>query len=386
MDIELQLRQRLVLRDPGPRFTDGVMSKLGDAPDGAPREGVVQLSEVRHRQRGRRLLVVVVLVAAAAAATLPFMHGRNDEAAAEVAMPSPPIEEPLAGDLPVTDAAAEPASPASSLEDCVDPHVLFGLMLPFETGFKVVSTPPGELVALQPPRELAWLGGVEHVTATATTLSAVYRTNLPRDAARAAMASALVAAGWKAQPTGFAPTYRNVFVSAGSPGMSERYCREGRPVALTSSVLEGVTYVVLSRQAGAGITAACGRPSPQVAGAASPLDEFLPRLELPLDPSTGRPVAMRGGGGVGSTGGSRWNRRSNVSFRFKGSLDSIASHFTSQLAAQGWRPDAGWSGAVSAGSTWVRRIDDDTLLEGILTVSAFGNDRYTAAFRAGQVN
>lgn len=386
MDIELKLRERLVLRDPGPRFTDDVLSKLGDVPDGTPRNGVVQLSEARRRQRGRRLLLGVVVVVAAAAATLPFMHGRSgDEGGAELVMPVPPIEEPLAGDLLVTDAVPEPSAPAASLADCVDPHVLFGLLLPFETAFKAVSTPPAELGALQPPRELTWLGGAEHVTAASSTHSAVYRTSLPREAARAAMATVLVAAGWKAQPA-VGTTFRNIFVSSGLPGMGETYCREGTPVTLDSRVLEGVTYVVLSRQTGAGFASTCDRPVPQIARTASPLDEFLPQLELPLDPATGRPVAMRGGGGGSSAGGSRWNRRSDVSFRSKESLDSIAGHFASQLAAQGWRPDASWSGAVSAGSTWISRADDDTLLEGALQIAAFGNDRYTVAFRAGQVN
>lgn len=384
MDIELKLRERLVLRDPGARFTDQVLSKLGDVPDGAPRKGVVQLSGARRQQRGRRLLVGAVLVAAAAAATLTFMHGRNDDVAvAQVVMPAPSAVEPPVEVLPVTDTPRDLPADSQGLAGCFDPHVLFGLLLPFETVFKVSSAPLPELGAMQPPRELAWMGGTERVTGgAATLLSAVYRTALSPDAARAAMAGALVAAGWQPRSSDFSPTYRNVFASPSDPVRGETYCREGRPVTLTSSALDGVTYVVLSRQSGAGFAMSCDRPTPRTGNAESPLDEILPRLELPRDPATGRTVAMRSGG----AGGGSSRRQSNVSFRSKDSLGGIAGHFASQLAAQGWQSDVSWSGALSAGSTWLRRADDDTLLEGALKISAFGNDRYTVVFRIAQVN
>ena len=383
MDIELKLRERLVLRDPGARFTEQVLSKLGDVPDGAPREGVVQLSEARRQQRGRRLLVGAMLVAAAAAATLPFMHARDgDEAVAEIVMPAPSVEEPLTGELPVTGAVQNLPAPTPGLADCVDPHVLFGLLLPSVTAFKVTSAPPSDLDTLQPPRELAWLGGTERITTGASTLAAVYRTDLSPDAARAAMAGALAAAGWKPLFGNYAPTSRNVFASATVSVASWTYCRDGRPVMLTSSALDGVTYVVLSIQRGAGFAGTCEQPTLQSANVESPVDDILPRLELPRDPATGRTVAMRSGGAGG--GGAR--QQSNVSFRSTDSLGGIASHFASQLAAQGWQSDTGWSGASSAGSTWLRSADDDTLLEGALKISAFGNDRYTVVFRVAQVN
>lgn len=385
MDIEQKLRERLFLRDPGARFTDEVMSKLGDVPDGAQHDGVVTLAAERQRRRGRRLLLGSLVVAAAVAATLPFLHGSlDDEVVAGIEVAPPPAPESLAGAPPAADGTQELQASTNDLVDCLDPHVLFGLMLVYETDFKVLQASPPELGDLKPPRELTWLGAAERTTSGTSMWSAVYRTGLAPDAARAAMEKALVAIGWKARSSVLA-TYPAMFVSPDNPLTGEPYCREGSGLTLTASALDGVSYVVLSRMAGARFAATCdGSGLPEFTSATSPLDAALPQFVLPLDPATGRPVAMRGGGGGSSAGGSRWNRRSNISFRSRDSLGGIASHFASQLAAQGWRQDSSWSGTVSAGSTWSRGVDDGTLLEGSLRISAFGNDRYTVVFRASE--
>jgi hypothetical protein len=47
MDIELKLRDMLVLRDPGPHFTDSVLARLCDAPQSPAGEGVASSRLVR---------------------------------------------------------------------------------------------------------------------------------------------------------------------------------------------------------------------------------------------------------------------------------------------------------------------------------------------------
>jgi hypothetical protein len=109
----------------------------------------------------------------------------------------------------------------------------------------------------------------------------------------------------------------------------------------------------------------------------SPLDDYMPTLELPRDPATGQPVAIQGNSGAGGDP----KRRASVGFKLKDSVDSVANHFASQLAGQGWQADTNWSGTGTAGSTWTRRLDDDTVLQAMLSVSAFADDRFTAVFR-----
>ena len=381
MDIELKLREMFVLKDPGIRFTDDVLSRVGDVPAEHANDGVVRLSDARRSKRGRHLLLGALVVAAAAAVMLPFLPGRNgSDTTADAATLAAPGSELSDGDsaAAVSVVQSEPAMEGEEPLDCLDPDVLYGLLLPGQLRFRILPALPAELAAFQPPRELVWLGGTERGSAGVSQVSAVYRTNLDPDAARVAAVGALVASGWKRHTNDHFPT-RNVFVSADFPAVSETYCREDRPLGVRTSALDGVTYVVLARtDAGAGINNACNQPPQQFARTPSPFDEHTPTLALPQDPATGQPAAMRG-----STGGSSGNgsRRASASFALKGSAQGVASHFASQLAEQGWVADASWSGTAMAGSTWSRRLDDDTVLLGMLAISAFEADRFTTVFR-----
>lgn len=274
-----------------------------------------------------------------------------------------------------------PAAPVGSGEqiDCIDPDVLYGLLLgPGVEHFRITHAPLPQLAAFKPPRELTWLGGTERNAGGMRQLSSVYRTSLAPEAARIATAGALVASGWTLHSDG-RMLGANVFVSSSSRQAAATYCREGMSVALTSGSLEGVTYVVLSdMERSAGISSACGRPPQIVPRNASPLDEIMPTLELPRDPATGQLLAMSGGGG--SNG--QFRRSVSTSFRTKDTASSVAQHFGSQMAGQGWQAGTSWSGTGSAGSTWSRRLDDDTRVEGALMVAAFEDDRFTVMFRA----
>lgn len=385
MDIELELRQMFVLRDPGKGFTDKVLSRVGDVPEGPHRDGVARLADARNSKRGRRLLLGALLVVGVAAAMLPFMPERRmgvpetqetaalDKPVVE-ALPSHPVASP-------TEIAADSSGEGESQPDCIDPDVLYGLLLPGLQGqsFRVASVVPPELAGFKPPRQLTWLGATERGAGGTMQVSAVYRSSLAPEAARIAAAAALAADGWELQSS-YRPLGNSVFVSARIPGLADTYCREGKPVGLLSSALDGVTYVVLSVSRvgnSAGLISPCDPSSQPVARPVSALDPYMPALALPSDPATGQPVAMRSGGG-GSNSDTK--RRTSVSFALNASLASVAQHFASQMAAQGWAADASWSGTGTAGSTWTRRMDDDSHLQGNLSVSAFDTDRFTVVF------
>jgi hypothetical protein len=383
MDIEQQLRQMLVLRDPGARFTDDVLSRVGDVPQGQSRDGVVRLADVRDARRGRRVLLGVLVVVGAAAAMLPFLPGRDDDMPASQDVAALVTPEGEAATDPAAQSAMDQVEPSPGNEgllDCIDPDVLYGLLLgPGVEKFRISAEVQPRLAAFKAPRELTWLGGTEREVGGIRQLSAVYRTSLAPEAARIAAGEALNTSGWTLHSDG-RQLGAGVFVSATSLQAAATYCREGMPVGMTAGALEGVTYVVLSAtERAGGFSSTCERAPQVTARGTSPLDQHLPTLQLPRDPATGQLVAMQGGGG--STGG--FSRRASTSFRLKDSAANVAQHFGSQMARQGWQSATSWSGTGSAGSTWNRRLDGDAVVEGSLVVTAFEDDRFTVVFRAG---
>jgi hypothetical protein len=176
----------------------------------------------------------------------------------------------------------------------------------------------------------------------------------------------------------------NVFRSTDTMLMGETWCREGQPVSMSASAIDGVTYVILSASrnanASAGFRNACDQQvrSPFVTSA---LDQFMPTLEMPRDPATGRQVSARGGGG--SNGDAK--RNASTSFTIKDSIGNVAQHFARQMAEQGWKSEAAWTGSATAGSTWTRPMDSDATLQGMLVVSAFDDNRFTTVLNVIKV-
>ena len=117
MDIELKLREMFVLKDPGNRFTDDVLSRVGDVPAEHANDGVVRLSDARRSKRGRHLLLGALVVAAAAAVMLPFLPGRNgSDTTADAATLAAPGSELSDGDsaAAVSVVQSEPAMGAKN--------------------------------------------------------------------------------------------------------------------------------------------------------------------------------------------------------------------------------------------------------------------------------
>jgi len=387
MDIELRLREILPLRDPGAAFTDGVMARVAQAPAVSADAGVVQLSEARARRRSRRILLATAVVIGAAAAMPAYFLGDGTDgpgATAAVALvpggatdSDPDVQVPVQAVF-----SAEPLGAGQSPPNCIDPDVLRGLLLPGSgVTFRVTADAPPELDGFKPPRQLGWVGASERGAGTMaqSTVSAVYRSTLTPEAARNAAIGALTAAGWKLHATGNIRS-SSVFAAVNMQ-IGDTYCRDGKQATLTASGLEGVTWVVLSIPRNAdrnsGLSLACNNPPQAISGTDSTLDAYLPQLELPRDPATGGPViALGGGGGINSD----TDRRMNVSFTLKDSVDNVARHFAGQMAQQAWRADASWSGAGTAGSSWTRQVNAGTVLLGTLGVSAFDEGRFTVVF------
>jgi hypothetical protein len=389
MDIELSLRQLQVLRDPGVRFTDGVMARVGDTPMPQPQDGVVQLADARARRRSRRILfITVVAIGVAAAMPMLWQRDRAEQPVAQAA-PSTAGAALLAvssSDISTQSAAKEPGESPDPL-DCLDPDVIRGIVLMGMNSqtFSVAADLPPELAGFKAPRQFAWVGSTERGLGGSTsqsTVTVVYRTDLSPDAARTAGVQALTAGGWNLHDENRSRS-SNVFTSSNSVPNSETFCREGQPVGIAASALDGVTYVALSlsRDTGrvAGFNSVCNQP-PSSARLGSELDMYMPTLALPRDPATGQPVAMRGGGW--SNGAVK--RSGNTSFTTKDAVGNVVQHFAGQLAEQGWRMDAAWIGTGTAGSTWTRMGNAGSALQGTLVLSAFEDGRFTAAFHVVQ--
>lgn len=377
MDIELRLREMLVLRDPGPRFTENVLSRLGDALPAQSSEGVARLADAQRRKRGRRLLVSALAGAlAAAAAMLPFIRDQfGEKAAAQVATvvdsgDETSIEEADAS-LPSTEAGGSGGGVAPL--DCLDEDVLQGLLLPAgQTGFRVVSSLPPELKSLRPSSDLVWLGTAERSTPMGPQVSTAYHTTLAPGAAREVAATALADDGWTRR--GAFPAVTRAFVSSPSSPAAEIFCRNGVGLSLTSGDLSGVTYVVLSPQQGNNM--ACGQPAREVPRTTASLDDELPTLHLPVDPRTGRSAPLQAGSHGRAEGP---GRRESVTFTTTDAVDGVAAHFAAQMAGQGWQADTRWTGNRTAGSTWTRRLDEGRVLVATIDISAFDDGVFSAS-------
>lgn len=392
MDIEPSLRQLRVLRDPGVRFTDGVMSRVGDVPVVEPREGVVLIAEARTRKRSRRIqIATAVAVAVAAAAAIPTLMFQDQVAPAvvQVAVPQPAsvlTPTPPDSGLIAQVQAEQPEEGVDPLE-CLDMDVVRGLLLQGWSNptFSTSTDLPAEMAGFTAPGQFTMIGSTRRSPAGIpgqSTVSVVYRSGLAPEAARAAGVRAVAAGGWNLHSTGMFPM-PNVFRSGNSVLSGETWCREGMPLAISASAIDGVTYVILSASRNtdrnAGFMNACEQ-SPRPARVASAFDQLMPTLEMPIDPATGKQVPSRGEGG--SNG--EVKRRVSTSFTIRDSIGNVAQHFARQMAEQGWNSEASWTGSQTAGSTWTRQMDSDTVLQGMLVVSAFEDDRFSTAFHVVQ--
>jgi len=267
------------------------------------------------------------------------------------------------------------------LLDCMDPDVLRTLLMQGQGQQLPVITVavPAELSALKMPREFAWIGSAERITGkvdattSASQVTAAWRTSLAPDAAQAATATALTASGWEVWPRSGAGL--DVFRT---PAMQtwQDACRDGKPVNFTAGAMDGVTYVRFTIQRNSNYNSACSQRAMSARAYATGLEKYMPHLEMPVDPATGMAARSRGNGTSSADG----VVTAEAEFALKDSVGNVAGNFAKQMTGQGWTPDANWSGATTAGSSWSKR-DAGALIQSTLSVTAVDDQQFTAALR-----
>jgi hypothetical protein len=267
------------------------------------------------------------------------------------------------------------------LLDCLEPDVLRALLLENQGQRAPVITGavPPEISALRMPGTYTWIGSAERITGrvdamtNASQVTSAWRSSLAPEVARARAAAALAASGWEVLP----PLGMSVF----SMPVAQTACRDGKPVDLNVSAMDGVTYVLLTLQRGNNTNPVCNQAArpPMTIGAG--LEPHLPRLAIPVDPSTGVAARMQ----RSDTGFSDGAVNAGAVFTVRDSADNIARHFAKQMAEQGWSSDANWSGASTAGSSWSKRPDSGSLVQSTLSVTALDDRQFVATLRVGKL-
>lgn len=284
----------------------------------------------------------------------------------------------------VTAALTGAAAFGQGLLDCIEPDVLRALVLQSQGERPPVFSAdvPPEIAALKVPGVFTWIGSAERITGrvdattNASQVTAAWRSGLAPDAARAAAAAALAASGWEVR----APMGMAVFSSAASQ-VPQAACRDGKPVNFAASALDGTTYLMFTLQRGTNSNSICSQPARPSVTTGTGLDQHLPRLQLPVDPSTGTEARMQSGGS--GSGGGGFN--AHAEFVLRDSASNVARQFARQMAEQGWTSDATWSGASSAGSSWSKREGGAAVVQGTLSVIALDERQFVATLRVSSL-
>jgi len=265
--------------------------------------------------------------------------------------------------------------------DCVEPDVLHSLLLQGQgEATTITSQVPPEISALRMPGGFNWIGSAERImgrvnaTTTMSQVTAAWRSSLPPDAARAAAASALATSGWDVRPT---PAMNSVFRTA-SMQFAQPACRDGKPVNISASAMDGATYVLLRIQRGNIGNTICDQPMRPAFNSGTGFDAHLPHLEMPVNPANGLEAGMMMSGGSGSSG-TAYN--AHAEFMASDSAGNIARQFARQMDDQGWDSDADWSGSSTAGSSWSKRVDAGAPVQATLTVTAVDKQQFVAMLR-----
>jgi len=161
---------------------------------------------------------------------------------------------------------------------------------------------------------------------------------------------------------------------------SQPVCRDGGTINVSSSVMDGITYVLLMIPRGNATTTTCSQPARPAGAGNSPFQPYLPHLQLPVDPATGE--AARLGSSGGGYGGNSFSARTE--FTTTDSVGNVGRHFAKQMAEQGWSSDANWSGAATAGSSWSKRVEAG-VLRATLSLTAFDERQLMAVLHIGQL-
>lgn len=247
---------------------------------------------------------------------------------------------------------------------CLNPDILNGVVFGGRNQDKVEVTLglPASMSGFKAPAGLTLIG--TGVRGGGTSTSIAHKSSLAADKAYAALASAAGAEGWTVEDD---PGSRGAFNVGGGP-KAGTLCRDGERRGLLAWEVAGTTYTNIvvypdmpRRE--------CNAPDPGL--------DFMfnrnatPRFRFPA----GTTLATGGGGG----GGSNTNFTTSTRIISPETPAQLVELLATQIQEQGWRPDADWSGAASAGSTW-RKTLNNQLAWGTLEIVRVSESTYDVDF------
>lgn len=266
-------------------------------------------------------------------------------------------------------------NPARSQDDllaCVDPDVRAGILRSVPMGATVTRTVPDPVI------ELRELGDFELIASIAgpSGVRAAFKTALSASAGTQRMTSLLEEAGWRDEHRG--DGQGGGFVVEGATE-TRLLCRDGERAMIERKSAEGLTYLTIEFFPLNPIMWTCDElvstPSETRTTPGPEIWRHLPRLTLPDDADlTPLQVETPSGGHSSASIG--------VTVETDLTAQNLVDHFRTELQAQGWRHDTGWSGRSSSGSIWAFSPAEDLELNGLLDVVSLGGSRYHANFRA----
>ena len=106
-----------------------------------------------------------------------------------------------------------------------------------------------------------------------------------------------------------------------------------------------------------------------------PLQQYLPRLELPVEVSRGRSP-----GSVGGISGGSDEVTAHTDLVIDWDLAQVFDFFAEQVAAQGWTPEGNSLTALIAGGSWTLRPEEEVNLLGRLSVIKRADSDYRLEF------
>jgi hypothetical protein len=242
-------------------------------------------------------------------------------------------------------------------------------MTPNDPGPVIDDTMPAAIAAIDRPASFVWIGGRDGTSSVA----GAFRTDAEPSAALAAAVAGLSSEGWEVNSSA---RMVNAFESP-ILERSETLCRNGESMSIAARRVGGVNYLSYGiRKSSEG--SICQNPGPNGFGMPGGIpggDGTQPDFDFrAIDPAASERGFSSGGSGSGSS-----SRRTR-GLRIDSSLTGLADGLGQQLIAQGWSPDARWTGSRTAGSTWSRRTDDDRNLSGALDVIERGESVFNVVF------
>lgn len=232
------------------------------------------------------------------------------------------------------------------------------------------------------PNDLELMGSIERSFGVA----AVYRTELSVNRTEAVLHDAFLQAEYIEFELPSLASSENGFVSAlaNAPFRYKRYCHDsfGFLTSTFNSSAQNAVVTLSSTPSNDNRSCADQLAEQQLqlgrrAGAQSGLQQYLPRMELPV-------TDVRRSGpyfGLGGLSGSSNSIEVKANVNVDLSIDALFEHFAGQIVTQGWVLDTRNMGTSSAIGNWTRSPEPDTELIGTLTILKTGDESFELKFQ-----